>query len=65
VIFLSICLRLAISGYLFGDQGYISQELFESLYRRGIKLVTKIRKNMNNSLIPMLGKDNLEEESDY
>lgn len=30
-------------GMLFGDKGYISQELFQELYARGIKLITPIR----------------------
>lgn len=45
-----------LSGYLFGDKGYIKQELFEQLFERGLKLVTKIKKNMKNSLIPMMEK---------
>lgn len=38
-------------GKLFGDKGYISQSLFEQLFIDGIHLVTKIRKNMKNSLM--------------
>ena len=38
-------------GKLFGDKGYISQTLFEKLFIDGIHLVTKIRKNMKNSLM--------------
>ncbi|MBE8416775.1 IS982 family transposase, partial [Leptospira borgpetersenii] len=30
-----------IYGKLFGDRGYISQSLFESLYEKGIQLITK------------------------
>jgi hypothetical protein len=40
-------------GKLFGDQGYISQELFERLYRQGIKLVTRLKANMKNKLMAM------------
>lgn len=40
-------------GYLFGDKGYISQALFQQLYERGLKLVTRSRKNMKNRLIPL------------
>lgn len=43
-------------GKLFGDRGYISQALFESLYERGLELITKRRKNMQNTLIPLLDK---------
>ena len=40
-----------IWGKLFGDRGYISQNLFETLFVDGIHLITKIRKNMKNSLM--------------
>jgi hypothetical protein len=43
-------------GLLFGDKGYISQQLFAELYEQGLKLVTPIRKNMKNRLV------NLEEK---
>jgi hypothetical protein len=36
---------------LFGDKGYISQSLFEKLLIGGIHLITKLRKNMKNSLM--------------
>ena len=40
-----------IWGTLFGDRGYISQTLFQTLFVDGIHLITKIRKNMKNSLM--------------
>ena len=40
-----------IWGKLFGDRGYISQNLFLTLFVDGIHLITKIRKNMKNSLM--------------
>jgi hypothetical protein len=40
-----------IHGKLFGDKGYVSQSLFEQLFIDGIHLITKIRKNMKNSLM--------------
>ncbi|WP_343327864.1 IS982 family transposase [Leptolyngbya sp. CCY15150] len=43
-------------GKLFGDRGYISQALFETLFERGLELITKRRKNMKNSLMPLLDK---------
>ena len=43
-------------GKLFGDKGYISQKLFDLLFDDGIQLVTKIRKNMINRLMPMFDK---------
>lgn len=42
-----------IYGKLFGDKGYISQNLFEKLFIDGIHLITKLRKNMKNSLMHM------------
>lgn len=36
---------------LFGDKGYISKDLFEQLFIDGEHLITKIKKNMKNSLM--------------
>ena len=43
-------------GKLFGDKGYISQRLFDLLYADGVQLVTKIRRNMKNKLMPIFDK---------
>jgi hypothetical protein len=40
-----------IAGSIFGDKAYISKKLFSSLYKRGLKLVTGIKKGMDNLLI--------------
>jgi hypothetical protein len=40
-----------LTGLLFGDKGYICKELFLKLYRRGLRLVTGIKKNMKNILM--------------
>lgn len=40
-----------IFGKLFGDKGYIGKTLFEELFIDGIHLITKLRKNMKNSLM--------------
>jgi hypothetical protein len=45
-----------IYGKLFGDKGYISQSLFEQLFIDGIHLITKLRKNMKNSLMHLSDK---------
>ena len=37
-------------GKLFGDKGYLSRTLFETLYERGLELVTSLRKNMKGQL---------------
>lgn len=43
-------------GKLVGDRGYLSAELFEALWERGIKLITRIRQNMKNKLMDMEDK---------
>ena len=43
-------------GKLIGDKGYISQTLVELLSGRGLQLITKIKSNMKNRLMPMLDK---------
>ena len=43
-------------GKLFADRGYISQDLFEMLFVDDIHLVTKVRKNMKNSLMNLHDK---------
>ena len=45
-----------LSGKLFGDKGDISHTLFERLHERGLHLVTKIRQNMKNRLMPLVDK---------
>lgn len=43
-------------GKLIGDKGYISQKLFDKLYNNGLKLITRIKKNMKNKLMPLVDK---------
>jgi len=43
-------------GKLFGDRGYISQELFEKLQDKGVHLITKLKSRMRNRLMPLLDK---------
>jgi hypothetical protein len=38
-------------GKLIGDKGYLGQELFEILLKKGIQLITGIKKNMKNKLM--------------
>ncbi len=40
-----------ISGKLFGDRGYISKALTETLINRGIQLITRTKKNMKKMLM--------------
>lgn len=45
-------LFLKLQGKCYGDKGYLSK-IFSELYRQGLKLITKIRKNMKNKLMPI------------
>lgn len=45
-----------ILGKLFGDRGYISHPLFEQLWEQGLQLVTRVKKNMKNKLLPLFDK---------
>ena len=45
-----------VKGKLFRDKGYLGKKLFEKLWSRGIKIVTKIKKNMKNKLMEMEDK---------
>ena len=40
-----------VKGKLVSDKGYLSKKLFERLFVNGIQLITKIKKNMKNSLM--------------
>jgi hypothetical protein len=46
-------------GKLFGDKGYLSKALFETLFQDGIQLFTKVRKNMKNHIMTMSDKIHL------
>jgi hypothetical protein len=44
-------------GKLFGDKGYLSRKLFEELLRTfNVHLITGIRSNMKNQLMPLMDK---------
>lgn len=45
-----------IYGKLFADRGYLSQKLFEKLFDKNITLITKIKKNMKNTLVSFSDK---------
>jgi hypothetical protein len=45
-----------ILGKVFGDRGYISKDLFDELRNKGIQLITRVKKNMKNILIPIADK---------
>jgi hypothetical protein len=43
-------------GKLFGDKGYISQPLVDQLLAQDVQLITHLRKNMKNRLLPLIDK---------
>jgi hypothetical protein len=43
-------------GKLFGDKGYISQRLANQLLEQDVQLITGLRKNMKNRLLPLMDK---------
>jgi hypothetical protein len=43
-------------GKLFGDRGYLGQELFEQLQQTGVPLITRLKRNMKNKLMPLWDK---------
>lgn len=45
-----------LHGRLVGDKGYISQSLFEKLMKRGLRLITKLRRNMKNRFVSLEDK---------
>ncbi len=52
-----------IIGNIYGDKGYISIKLFKKLFARGLRLVTGIKKNMNNKLMSLYDKIMLRKRS--
>jgi hypothetical protein len=45
-----------VQGLLIGDKGYLGEQLFKNLWQKGIKMVTKIRKNMKNKPMILMEK---------
>ena len=45
-----------VSGKLCGDKGYIDKRLFGFLFLDGVQMITKIKSNMKNILMPMYDK---------
>jgi hypothetical protein len=45
-----------LAGKLYADKGYIGRELFRQLWQRGLHLITGIRRNMRNYLMPLADK---------
>jgi hypothetical protein len=45
-----------LTGKLYADKGYIGRALFHKLWQRGLHLITGIRRNMRNYLMPLAEK---------
>jgi len=45
-----------LKGIVAADKGYLSKKLFAELYAKGLKLITGIRKDMKNYLMPLQEK---------
>jgi Transposase DDE domain len=45
-----------LAGRIYADKGYIGRELFSKLWQRGLHLITGIRRNMRNYLMPLADK---------
>ena len=50
-------LSKSLKGLLFGDKGYIGKKLSEQLLEKGIKLITKVRKNMKKPILKQTEND--------
>src|SRR4051812_32038087 len=46
----------SLGGKRFGDRGYLGQELFEPLWAQDLPLITKLKRNRKNKLMPVLDK---------
>jgi hypothetical protein len=56
-------LSKGLTGKIFGDKGYISSDVFNKLFRRGLRLFTGIRKTMKNKLLELNDKISLKKRS--
>ncbi len=49
-----------LTGKLFGDKGYAGKELAQGLLRRGLALMTRVRRNMKRLPVSFLDKARLD-----
>lgn len=45
-----------LKGKVYADKGYLSTKLFKNLFFKGLRLITNIKSNMKNYLLPLLDK---------
>ena len=56
-------LKRKLFGKLYADKGYVSQRLFGMLFNQGIHIVTGLKSNMKNRLMPLFDKIMLRKRS--
>jgi hypothetical protein len=56
VAFEEMAVKKDLKGKRYADKGYISKNLFARLYQKGLSIITGIRKDMKNYLMPLLDK---------
>ena len=49
-------LTKSLTGKCFADKAYLGNKLFQDLWKKGLHLITGIRRNMKNKLMPMIDK---------
>lgn len=54
--FEDMVIKKDLKGKVYADKGYISKDLFARIYSLGLLLITGIKRNMKNYLIPILDK---------
>jgi transposase len=54
--FEEIVIKKGLKGKCYADKGYLSGKMFNRLYNRGLLLITGIKRNMKNYLMPILDK---------
>jgi len=54
--FEEMVIKKNLKGKCYADNGYISKELFKRLYQKTLLLITGIKHNMKNYLMPILDK---------
>ena len=45
-----------LAAKLYADKGYIGQDLFKTLWQRGLHLITGLRRNIRSYLMPLADK---------
>jgi len=56
IVYHSILWVKILKGKCYADKGYIGKEIFKQLWDKGLHLITGIRKNMKNYLMPCIDK---------